>query len=282
MANISKILKKVKMLQPIPSIVHKVLALTEDPDCSIEELIHLVEYDPAVTANLLRMCNSAYMGLPVSVDSVQQAVTMLGMQKVVELIMSQNLTGNLIRSQRGYKLERGDLWKQSLAAAMLARSLAERRDLYALPAIYTAALLKDIGKVVLNEYVENSRHKIERLLETKGISFIDAEKESLGIDHATLGGIIAKEWNFSPHMAYMIENHHLTNSEARNDPATATLYLADMVAMLVGTSTGVDRLAYHVYEDIFDDYFLTKDELKALMLTYDGFLLGAQRIYNQN
>lgn len=282
MANISKILKKVKMLQPVPSIVHKVLALTEDPDCSIEELIHLVEYDPAVTANLLRMCNSAYMGLPVRVDSVQQAVTMLGMQKVVELILSQNLTGNLIRSQIGYKLERGDLWKQSLAAAMLARSLAERRDLYGLPAIYTAALLKDIGKVVLNEYVENSRHKIERLLETKGISFIDAEKESLGIDHATLGGVIAKEWNFSPHMAYMIENHHLTNSEARNDPATATLYLADMVAMLVGTSTGVDRLAYHVYEDIFDDYFLTKDELKALMLTYDGFLLGAKRLYEQN
>ena len=101
MANISKILKKVKMLQPVPSIVHKVLALTDDPDCSIEELIHLVEYDPAVTANLLKMCNSAFLGLPVKVDSVKQAVTMLGMQKVVELILSQNLTGNLIRSQRG-------------------------------------------------------------------------------------------------------------------------------------------------------------------------------------
>ncbi len=94
--------------------------------------------------------------------------------------------------------------------------------------------------------------------------------------------IIAKEWNFSSHMAYMIENHHLTNLEAHNDPATATLYLADMVAMLVGTSTGVDRLAYHVYEDIFDDYFLTRDELKALMLTYDGFLLGAQRLYESS
>jgi hypothetical protein len=83
-------------------------------------------------------------------------------------------------------------------------------------------------------------------------------------------------------MVYMIENHHLTNPEARNDPATATLYLADMVAMMAGTCTGVDRLAYHVYEDIFDDFFLAKDELKALMLAYDGFLAGAQRLFDGN
>jgi HD-like signal output (HDOD) protein len=147
-----------------------------------------------------------------------------------------------------------------------------------LPAIYTAALLKDIGKVVLHEYVENQWDKIQKCLDTQGDSFIDAEKESLGMDHATLGGFIAREWNFSDHMVYMVENHHLSNPEARNDPATATLYLADMVAMMVGTCTGVDRLAYHLYEDIFKDFFLAKDELKALMLVYDGYLAGARRL----
>jgi HD-like signal output (HDOD) protein len=148
-----------------------------------------------------------------------------------------------------------------------------------LPAIYTAALLKDIGKVVLHEFVESKWDDIKKNLRIKGVRFIEAEKKSLGIDHATLGGIIAKEWNFSPHMVYMIENHHLANPEARNDPATATLYLADMVAMMAGTSTGIDRLAYNVYEDIFDDFFLAKDELKALMIAYDGFIVGAQRLF---
>jgi HD-like signal output (HDOD) protein len=270
------------MLQPIPVIVHKVLALTEDPDYSLEDLVDLVEQEPAVTANLLKTCNSAYLGLPVKVDSVQQAVTMLGLQKVVDLVIAQNLSANLMKAQKGYQLEKGELWKQSVASAMLTRSLAERRDLYALPAIYTAALLKDIGKAVLHEYVANKWHLLQKSLETKGYSFIDAESESLGMDHAKLGGIIAKEWNFSEHMVYMIENHHLTNPEARNDPATATLYLADMVAMLVGTCTGVDRLAYSVYEDIFDDFFIAKDELKALMLTYEGFLADAQRLFEVN
>lgn len=278
MATVKKILRKVKRLHPIPSIIHKVLALTEDPDCSLEELVHLVEHDPASTANLLKTCNSAYLGLPVKIDSVQQAISMLGMQKVVELLMSQNLSANMMAAQKGYQLEKGELWKQSVASAMVARTLAERRDLWAMPAIYTAALLKDIGKVVMHEYVESKWDKIQKFLEIKKHSFIDAEKEYLGIDHATLGGIIAKEWNFSDHMVYMIENHHLATLEARNDPATSTLYMADMVAMMAGTCTGVDRLAYNVYEDIFDDFFLSKEELKMLILSYDGFIVGAQRL----
>jgi HD-like signal output (HDOD) protein len=279
MPQIKKILKKVKELQPIPPMAHKVLALAEDGDRSITEMIELVQHDPAITANLLKICNSAHMGLVVKIDSVHQAVTMLGMQRVFELVLSQNLTVHLTKVQEGYQMEKGDLWKQSVAAAMVARLLAERRDLYALPAIYTASLLKDIGKVVLHEYVAHSLEKIQEMVTFKGFSFIEAEQACIGMNHAMLGGIVAREWNFSPHMVYMIENHHLDNPEARNDPATATLYLADMVAMMVGTCTGIDRLAYPSYEEIFDDFFMAKDELKALMFTYSGFLKGAQDLF---
>jgi HD-like signal output (HDOD) protein len=257
-------------------MTHKILSLAADADSSIAEMIELVQHDPAVTANLLRICNSARTGLSVKIDSVQQAVAILGMQQVFELVLSQNLTVHLSKAQEGYQLEKGDLWKQSVAAAMVARLLAERRDIYPLPAIYTAALLKDIGKAVLHEYVAHSLDRIQEMVTFKGFSFIEAEQACIGMNHAALGGIVAREWNFSPHMVYMIENHHLNNPEARNDPATATLYLADMVAMMVGTCTGIDRLAYPTYEETFDDFFLAKDELKALMLTYTGFLKGAR------
>jgi HD-like signal output (HDOD) protein len=279
MTNIRRILKKVKQLQPIPTAIHQILALAGNPDSSMEDLVYLVKHEPAITANLLKTCNSAYLGLRVKVDSVQQAVTMLGLQRVVELVLSQNLATNLQRAQGGYGMAKGDLWKQSVATAMVARTLAERRDLFNLPAIYTAALLKDIGKVVLHEYVRDELDKIQTLVKSEHLSFVEAEKVCIGMDHAMLGSIVAKEWNFSSHMIFMIEHHHLNDPEARNDPATATIYLADMVAMMVGTCIGVDRLAYHVYEDIFDDNFLAKDELKALMLTYSGFLKGVDRLF---
>ena len=278
MSNVRRILKKVQQLEPIPIVVHKVLALAGDSQSSLQDMVHLVEHDASITANLLKSCNSAYLGLPVKVDSVHQAVTLLGLQQVVELVLSQNLSADLQKAQTGYRLAKGDLWKQSVATAMVARTLAERRDLFNLPAIYTAALLKDIGKVVLHEYVDHELDRIQDLVKKKGMSFAEAEEASIGMNHATLGGMIAKQWRFSDHMVYMIEHHHLDKAEARNDPATATLYLADMVSMMVGTGIGVDRLAYHVYEDIFDDYFLAKDEIKALMLTYQGFLRGVERL----
>jgi putative nucleotidyltransferase with HDIG domain len=268
MDDISIILKKVNRLEPIPMVIHKVLALADNPDSSLQDLMKVVERDPAITANLLKTVNSAHMGLPVKVDSVQQAVSMLGLQQVVEMVLSQNLSANLDHAQQGYGLAKGDLWGQSLAVAVVARNLARQRDLMSLPAIYTAALLKDIGKVILHEYVADQLDAIQQLVAEKGLSFVEAEKEILGMDHTALGGIIAKQWHFSPHMTYMIENHHMTNPASRTDPATATLYLADMVAMMVDTGIGVDRLAYHVYQDVFNDFFADKAQIKELMITY--------------
>lgn len=278
MANVQKILRKVEKLPPIPAMVHRILDLTDDAESSFMELVELVEHDPAITANLLKVCNSAHLGLPVKVDSVQRALTLLGYQHIVELVLEQNLGANLQRSQKGYRLEKGDLWKQSVATAKVAKTLAQRQKLANLPAIYTAALLKDIGKVILHEFVGNEFSRIQEKVEKKGLSFTDAEKACIGMDHATLGGIIAREWHFNSHLIYMIENHHLADPAARRDPPTACIYLADMVAMMAGTCIGVDRLAYPVYEELFSDFFLTRDELKTLMLSYDGFLVSAQRM----
>ncbi len=271
MHSLTQIINQVNRLEPIPTVIHKVLDLADDPESSLKDLVEVVERDPAITANLLKTVNSAHMGLPVKVDSVHQAVSMLGLQQVVEMVLSQNLSGNLQQSQKGYGLAKGDLWRQSLAVAMVARTLAGRRDLMSLPAIYTAALLKDIGKVILHEYVADQLPAIQKLVAEQSMSFVEAEKAVLGIDHPALGGIIAKQWHFSPHMTYMIENHHLPTPATRNDPATATLYLADMVAMMVDTGIGVDRLAYHVYQDVFNDFFTDKEQLKSLMIIYKSF-----------
>jgi putative nucleotidyltransferase with HDIG domain len=271
MVNLSKLLPRIEKLEPFPTVIHKVLALADDPDSSLADLVAVVERDPAITANLLKTVNSAHMGLPVKVDSVHQAVSMLGLQQVVEMVLSQNLSGNLDQPQEGYGLAKGELWRQSLAVAMLARTLAGERDLMSLPAIYTAALLKDIGKVILHEFVAEELEKIQKTVKDKGLSFVEAEQEVLGMDHTTLGGMIAKQWHFSPHMIYMIENHHLDNPASRNDPATATLYLADMVAMMVDTGVGVDRLAYHVHQEVFQLFFPDKQRIRSLMITYKSF-----------
>jgi hypothetical protein len=71
----------------------------------------------------------------------------------------------------------------------------------------------------------------------------------------------------------------LTASDSRNDPGTSALYWADLVSMIVGTGIGVDRLAYQVYEESFKSFCLSRDELRALIPMYKGYLQGAERLF---
>jgi HD-like signal output (HDOD) protein len=137
MDNLTRILKKVNRLEPIPMVIHKVLDLADDPESSLKDLVEVVERDPAITANLLKTVNSAHMGLPVKVDSIRQAVSMLGLQQG----RGDGAVAKPVRQPEPLPERiwpgQGDLWRQSLAVAMVARTLARQRDLMSLPAIYT-------------------------------------------------------------------------------------------------------------------------------------------------
>ncbi|MBW2054451.1 MAG: HDOD domain-containing protein, partial [Deltaproteobacteria bacterium] len=87
MNNIESIIKKIDGLKPIPQVASKVMSIAEDPESSMSDLSEVIIYDTAVTANLLKMVNSAYFGLPEKFDSVHQAIVYLGMSQVVDLVL---------------------------------------------------------------------------------------------------------------------------------------------------------------------------------------------------
>jgi HD-like signal output (HDOD) protein len=277
MPDIAQIIKKIGQLRPLPIVIQKIIASLGNPDSPLSDIVRLIEQDSAITANLLKVLNSAHFGLMGKVDSIQRAVALLGTRRLTELVLTYGFSKNLEKALSGYRLAKGELWKQSLASAMTARRLAEHRKLENLPLIYTTALLRDMGKLVLNEYVSHAIAEIQQKVIHEGLSFIEAEKACIGADHAAIGGMMARQWHFSPEMIFMIENHHLTQSEAHKDPAVVTLYLADMVAMMVGTGAGIDRLQYPVYGEKFEAFRLSKEELRALMLMYQGYLRGAEK-----
>lgn len=279
MPDIAQIIRKIKQLRPLPIVIQKIIASLGDPDSPLSDIVKLIEQDPAITANLLKILNSTHFGLMGKVDSVQRAVTLLGTERVTELVLTYGFSNDLQKALSGYRLAKGELWKQSLASAMTAKRLAEHRQLDNLPVIYTAALLRDIGKVILSEYVANVIGEIQQKVIQEGLDFIEAEKACIGADHAHIGGMIARQWHFNPNMIFMIENHHLSEPKAHQDPPTVTLYLADMVAMMAGTGTGVDRLHYPVHNDGFEAFKLSKAELRTLMLMYQGYLRGADAFF---
>ena len=268
------IISKIDHFKPIPPVAHQVMALASDPDAHAADLANLVESDPAITANLLRVCNSAYFGLKVQVDSIQHAVALLGMNRMVELVLAHLAAGHLNRSTKGYGLAAGQLWKQSVASAYLAKSMAIRNSGVDSQLIFTAALLRDIGKTVMAEFVEAAADKLRYLVSECGMGLSRAEQEVFSIDHPTLGGIIAERWNFSGKLTHLIQHHHHPLQGIHADIDTAVIYLADVVMTSNEPTDGLNHREHRYYPPV-----LTKTGYSG----YDLYALSAEyRVYHQN
>ena len=268
MTTVNEIIAKMDSLKPISPVVTRIMQLAGDDDSSMSEVADVVSRDVALTANLLKICNSARFSLPTQVDSVNRAISLLGLKQVIDLVLVKGLGENLADAQAGYSLEKGALWKQSVATALISKSITKERDGSNESLVYTVSLLKDIGKVVIEKYVGRAFQEIKKLVDEKGYTFEMAEKETLGIDHATLGALVAKKWNFSPKMVFMIKNHHLTDKETRKDVDTAVVYLADTVSSLAGNGIGADALSYQLHGEVLEDLGISQDDLQDLMIDY--------------
>jgi HD-like signal output (HDOD) protein len=262
------IIDDIDTLEPIPQITAQLIEIAQNPDSALKEAAVLITHDAPLTANLLRTVNSAHFGLRRKIESVQEAVVLLGLNTILDVVLLQTTANRLKAAQAGYELASGELWRHAAVSAILARKLAERVEADHVNRIFTCALLKDVGKLVLNQYVRAASHEIQRLVCQDEYCFHDAEREVLGIDHAELGGRIAERWNFTAEMAFLIRNHHLPDEKLLDNQAVCIVYLADCVCSMMGIGTGLDGMTYRFSDQVLERLNYGKNGLDQLIMEY--------------
>jgi putative nucleotidyltransferase with HDIG domain len=205
---VEAILQSVTQLPPFPAVIQRVMELVEDPKTSAHDVVDVIQYDQAITANVLMVCNSAYFGLRKPVYSLTDALVRIGFNNLVEIILTRGTAFLFYQSCQGYQLQRGELWRHSVACAILSQILAERLKQKKSAVQFTTTLLHDVGKIILSGFVKDHFEEIHRLVQEKNLSFLEAERETLGIDHAELGGRIAEGWKFPRNIITGIRHHH--------------------------------------------------------------------------
>jgi putative nucleotidyltransferase with HDIG domain len=266
MTDLREIVEQIDLLDPIPTIAAQIMARANDPNSSMSEIADLIRNDPALTANLLRTCNSAYFGLPRQVESVRDAISLVGLDHIVRLVLLSSLSTNFKKNLEGYGLGEGELWRHAVSSAHVAGLLADKfgaaqnKHL-----IYTAALLKDIGKLILGRFVAFSYEQINIMVHSHGHSFNDAEKMIIGMNHEELGAMVGKKWHFSQKLIFIIRHHHLSDEFARQNLETSLVYLADIICMMMGVGTGADGLSYRFYSDVLSRLNLSEKDLQAII-----------------
>ncbi len=268
MTTLQELMKEIKNLKPIPAVANQLLAVVDNPDSSMEDIANVIQYDPAITASVLKTCNSAFFGLKNPAESIKDAVNLLGTDQVIELVLLKSGAKALSGKQKGYGLEHGDMWRYSVSSAVIAKQVAAKFSLKNKNTIFTAALVKDIGKTILENHVSDASKTIKDLVENKEFSFREAEKKILGIDHAELGALIAKMWKFSPRMIKIIHNHHLPDKKMIKDKEVAIVYLADCICMMMGQGVGSDGLSYRFKAQAMKELGLSADDVAMIIAEF--------------
>lgn len=250
-------------LRPFSKVAHKALALLEDPDVSVARLLEVISLDTALTAAALKAANSARYGRPQGVDTLKQALSLLGNQVFKEIVFVSASAPVLGSEQPGYDLSAGDLWKHSVATSLMTQVLCERVKHVPGSALFSAGLLHDLGKSVLGTYVHERASQVQEEVR-RGRTFLEAERAVLGVDHAELGARIAEAWSFSPAMVELIRYHH--EPDARPDSLdVAILSLANLLCQMYGLGGGADGLVQRASKSVLVRLDLHHRDVEAVL-----------------
>ncbi len=274
------IVERVEKITPISGTLCRLMDVVQDPDSGVSDVVEVIQYDPAITSELLKLCNSAAFGLPRKVHSVHEAVCYLGTNKVMQLVVA--IYGNAVLSgeQRGYGLEPGILWKHSVAVALAASSLAHQTMPEEGGVAFTAGLLHDIGKVVLNEYVGREFAEIVRRVHDDGMTFSEAERQVLGFSHAQIGAQLAERWSLPEPLVRAIRWHHEPQALEPADVLVDTVYLADCVCMMLGLGLGADGLLYRADAEVLHRRGLHRSQLEICAVNLIGELKDVEYLFS--
>lgn len=260
-----EILEKVDALPPFPAVIHKALALLQDPLVSAERIVESVRFDQAITANVLKLCNSALLGGMQRISSLKDALVRIGNKPLIRVILSVGGSDVLQKEVPGYDLERGALWRHSALCALLCESLCDVVGYGKKDKAFTAGLLHDVGKVVLSEFVGREYGKIRDAAIAGNITFLDAESGILGMNHAEAGARLGEKWNFDAELVNAIRHHH---DPAKGDPSALLflVHLSDVLCLTSGIGGGADGLRYNVDHELLKGHGIGSKEFELGMI----------------
>ncbi|WP_333652060.1 HDOD domain-containing protein [Dissulfurispira sp.] len=262
-------IERIDTLPTIPSVLRKLLGVIENPRISLSEIGSFILNDPVLTSRVLKVVNSPVYGFPGRISSVSQALMLLGLNVVKGMLLGVSVFEAMQKTMVG-------LWEHSLGCAVTARIIAKKKELKEPEEVSVAALLHDIGKVVLGLKFPDEYKKIMSDAETKDIFIFDSEKNYFGINHADAGAWIAQKWNFPRSLVEVIEYHHKPHLSKNVAMQTAIVHLSDILIRAKGFGFAGDNSVPAINNAAWQMLNLSEADVKDILDEIEDSLSQAE------
>ena len=232
-----RIVTSVLKVATLPEVAVKFSEAIRDPLTSNQDLENIVSEDSALAAKVLMIANSALFNFPSKIDTISNAITIIGHKQLSEVILSCSIVA-MFKDIPHDVIDMEQFWRHSIAVATAARIIASSRREQNIEKYFTAGLLHDIGKLII--FVEAPKYAAEVLKQcsVKKELMHKVEKDVLGFDHAKLGAMLLKKWKLPSDVVTAVYYHHMPSVSSGNIIAPAIIHIADILthALQFGSS----------------------------------------------
>lgn len=223
-----ELLKNQVQLPSLPKVFSRIVDLMSSPVSSADDFAGVIMRDPALSARLLKIVNSAFYGFRSEIATVSQAVTVIGTRDLYALCLGTSVISAFKNIPIGL-VDMPSFWKHSIACGVIARLIAEASGQADKERFFVAGLLHDIGRLVILHHLPLQAKSILSFAENNKLLLTHSEMQILGFDHAKIGGLLLKKWKLPAELDSMIRFHHEPTDSAYSGE-TAVVHTANVLA----------------------------------------------------
>ncbi len=225
----------------VPVVLTRIIHALDDDNSSAEDMEALILHDPSLSARILKLANSALYSFRCDVKTLSHAIPLLGLNLVKSLAISLSIFESFVQGSKSEASHISNLWMHSFGVGMVSQEVWKRRGTKKEAEFaFLCGLLHDLGKVVY--FKKAPLHYSILCSQERGEKDADisaAEREHYGIDHASIGAMLAQHWGFPPELCTVIRKHH--SKVDPNSPLVAAVSLSDTIVRLSGIGHDADR-----------------------------------------
>ena len=260
------ILKTIDHLNPIPQSALKILRMIQRDDYPTKDITAEISKDQVLSGLTLKLCNSAFFSGRVKIENLNDAVLILGEETLMKSIITATVNNFFKQTKTvGYSLCRGGIFYHAVGCACTAEAIARRTNRTDPKRAYTAGLLHDIGKVVLDQYIAKICPVFFRGIEHNGETSLHLEQKILGTSHCQTGELLAEKCHFPESLKQVVSFHHTPEKSTEHREIVSIVYLATLIMSRFNTGLVLERVSCTSLETALDTLGLTLSGLPDLI-----------------
>ena len=269
----STILKRLDLIEDLPTLPAVAIEANKmllNYDTAISKLSDIIEKDQAMVSKILKLVNSSFFGLRGKISSISHAIVVLGFNTIRNAVVSISIIDAFTVKERLDGFDITDFWKHSLSVAVTSKYLSQKTGIHSSDDCFVGGLLHDMGKIVLLQHFKDLFLKVLIAAEKNNLSFYEAEISQIPIDHAQIGGYLARKWQLPEALIDGIQYHHSGKSDTETQNLSMIIHAANLIANTYTEDSENNLKLSNIRPDALR---ILKDQFDTVSIWYPDLLL---------